>query len=822
VCANTGNFHSTPLGNPLWGNLAGATVPAAAVPLQEFPVVPLAAGALSQALKERNRPDALHMARALRELGRALGYASEAAAGGGAASGMSWARPGAAPVRFSFLEALTASQVLRALPPDRDGTAVIVVTGGALPDERALGALRKVLPPSRPALREGQAYVFVPVHASGGTVLSGDLVRDVLGGAGLRPVQGAGSLVGPNPARDASEFPLFPYPRLRDGQRALMHDVRAAVEGRKVLLAHAPTGIGKTAAVLAETLEAARARGKTVFFLTSRQTQHRIAVETLREVEAASDRHPRVVDLVSKQSMCPRPERPEHASSFYEWCQHLTENRKCRYFLKPTERAVGVLAREVLDVEESVRSSARLGCCPYKVAQEAAKDAEVVVCDYNVLFDKRNRGLDRQGLDPGDLIVVVDEAHNLPDRIRDAAGGRVHHALLTQALAEMSHEDPELAHGLKEILRVFDALIEGTPEGGEREVAAADLSDPLSKALTTALVPRTLDQYLEDLAEAAREVVGSVEGRSATLDVVEFLSAWKQPEKETLRVVERKDAPAVRITLLDPSTVAGPIFAGVHAAVLMSGTLYPMELTADLLGVPPGSRILESYPSPFVAERRRVLLLRGVSTRYKDRGEPMYARIAGAVDQAARATPGNVAVFFTSYKLRDEIADRLPERMGKELIFETRDMTKGEKDRLVARLKRHEKRGGAVLLAVMGGSFSEGVDFYDGILKAVVVVGLPLAPPSREVDALVGYFDRKFGSGAGEVYAYLNPAVTRVLQAAGRLIRREEDRGVVVLMDERLEQARYARVLPPDFLPEPVEGPEELGRQVRAFFGRGA
>jgi DNA excision repair protein ERCC-2 len=159
--------------------------------------------------------------------------------------------------------------------------------------------------------------------------------------------------------------------------------------------------------------------------------------------------------------------------------------------------------------------------------------------------------------------------------------------------------------------------------------------------------------------------------------------------------------------------------------------------------------------------------------------------------------------------------------MGKELIFETRDMTKGEKDRLVARLKRHEKRGGAVLLAVMGGSFSEGVDFYDGILKTVVVVGLPLAPPSREVDALVGYFDRKFGKGAGEVYAYVNPAVTRVLQAAGRLIRREEDRGVVVLMDERLEHARYARALPPDFAPEAVEGPEELGGQVRSFFARG-
>ncbi len=795
---------------------------AVAVPAQELTALDLAAGALAQTLKERNRPERFHFARALRELGRAVGFASEVRTEDGAVSWVEWERPGSPRVRFAFIGSLAPSQVLRALPADRPGLTVLVVAGDALPGPDVLAALRKVLPPSRPALKEGDAHVLWPVPASGGTVLGGDLARDVLAGQPLTPIDGAGARVGPNPAHDAAEFPLFPYVRLRDGQRALMQDVRAAVEGRKVLLAHAPTGIGKTAAVLAETLEAARARGKKVFFLTSRQTQHRIAIETLREVEAATEQHPRVVDLVSKQSMCPRPERPEHPSSFYEWCQHLTENRKCRYFLKPTERAVGVLGREILDVEASVRSSARLGCCPYKVAQEAAKEAEVVVCDYNVLFDKRNRGLDRQGLDPGDLVVVVDEAHNLPGRIRDAGGGRVFHALLTQAVAEMVHEDPELAHGLKELVKVFEALIEGTPEGGEREIAAADLSEPLARALTTALVPRTLDQYLDDLAEAAREVVGTVEGRSATLDVVEFLGAWQQPEKETLRVVERKDTPSVRVTLLDPSTVAGPLFESVHAAVLMSGTLYPMDLTADLLGVPTGSRILESYPSPFVAERRRVLLLRGVSTRYKDRGEAMYSRIAGAIEQTARATPGNLAVFFTSYKMRDDIADRLPKRMGKELIFETRDMTKGEKDRLVARLKRHEKRGGAVLLAVMGGSFSEGVDFYDGILKAVVVVGLPLAPPSREVDALVGYFDRKFGAGAGEVYAYLNPAVTRVLQAAGRLIRREEDRGVVVLMDGRLEQPRYARALPPEFVPEPVEGPDELGREVRAFFARGA
>jgi Rad3-related DNA helicase len=278
--------------------------------------------------------------------------------------------------------------------------------------------------------------------------------------------------------------------------------------------------------------------------------------------------------------------------------------------------------------------------------------------------------------------------------------------------------------------------------------------------------------------------------------------------------------PSLSVTLLDPASVAGPLFASVHAAVLMSGTLYPMALCADLLGVGAQARLLESYPSPFLNARRPVLLLRGVSTRYKARGQEMFERIAEGVAATTRATPGNVAVFFPSYRLRDEVAEALPHHLKPELVLERREMTRGEKERLVGHLRRARSKGGALFLGVMGGSFSEGVDFYDGILQAVVVVGLPLAPPSKEVDALIRYFERKFGEGAGEAYAYLNPAITRVLQAAGRLIRREEDRGVVVLMDERLEQARYARLLPPDFEPQPMRDAEALGKAVADFFAK--
>lgn len=796
---------------------------ALALPLAHDSYAEFVAGACAIVTRERNAPQAHHFARKVSELGRALGLDAQTAPESSPHEAqVVWAREGRPVLRIFVREELTASQVLRAAPRGAESPAIMIVTRADGIGSGAIGAARKVVPPSRPDLRRGDlTVVHAPEGASGG-VWSGDLKDDLLARGRLNDARASAALVGANPMRDLADFPLFPYERPRDGQRALLRDVRSAIESRKVLVAHAPTGIGKTAAVLAAALEAARALHKTVFFLTNRQTQHKIAVRTLREVKDASSEGVRVVDLVSKQSMCPRPERPENSSAFYEWCSHLCETKRCKYFLKPTDRAKESLLDRIQDVDDSVKSSARLGCCPHKVAVEAAREAEVVVCDYNTLFDASTSALDRMGLALGDLIVVVDEAHNLPARIRDASGGRVTHALLAEAAGELSREDAELAFAMEELLKVFEGLIAKAPDGKETEVGADALSEPLVKALSTALVPKTYDQFVGEVLTASRKIVAAVEGRSATLDVGIFLRAWKQPERDTLRLVDKTEVPGLTITLLDPAVVAGPLFAEFHAAVLMSGTLFPMALAADLLGIPEERRMLESYPSPFLASRRPVLLLRGVSTRYKDRGEAMFSKIAAGIEATCRATPGNVAVFFPSYKLRDDIGDRLPRRLKGELVLETREMTKGEKDRIVSQLKRAQPRGGALLLGVMGGSFSEGVDFYDGILQAVVVVGLPLAPPSKEVDVLIDYFDRKAGAGKGETYAYLNPAITRVLQAAGRLIRREEDRGVVVLMDERLEQARYQRLLPPDFAPRALDDPDDLRRTVAAFFKEGA
>jgi len=225
---------------------------------------------------------------------------------------------------------------------------------------------------------------------------------------------------------------------------------------------------------------------------------------------------------------------------------------------------------------------------------------------------------------------------------------------------------------------------------------------------------------------------------------------------------------------------------------------------------------LRAYPNPFPRENRRVLVDASVTTSYDRRSPAMYARIAEEVMVVDIAVPGNVAAFFPSYETLTAVSEgirKVPRR--KPLIVEKQRWSAEERSRTLEALRRLQARGGALLLGVLGGSLSEGVDYPGNLLAAVVIVGLPLSPPNLEVEALRSYYMRKFGPERGDDYAYMYPAVSKVLQAAGRCIRSEQDRAVVVLLESRLLQSRYARCFPEDF---PLVPASDLGNEVRSFF----
>ena len=636
---------------------------------------------------------------------------------------------------------------------------------------------------------------------------------------------------------DVIELPpgadLFPFGSVREGQRQFMVDVAEAAAQKRHLLAHAPTGLGKTVSTLAPLVAYALANNKRLFFLTSKQSQHKIAVDTLKAIRQKAGVPFVVSDIIGKQDMCPRTEaRDLYSKRFSEFCRREQVSHQCEYWETANGQAIRLLKQKVHHVEELVIASTDCGVCPHQAAIDLAAQAHVVVCDYNYFFSKMRSGMqERLQLDLAEVILVVDEAHNLPDRIRDHLALSLNEYVLDEAMDEVNDLDrPSLGRLVEALRLVLSELAEVETHSdpaddrpistSERYAAREELIEAVDKAFSkaSALVKTDYAGLIESLENA----IGDYEEKFKTdsrglLALHEFLNNWKIERRGLARILTREPTASLAYKILDPSVLSKPVFDAVHASVVMSGTLHPMEMMRDVLGLAPERTTLREYQSPFPRENRPVLVDSSVTTGYKERTPQMFREIGERLASIALATPGNVAAFFPSYAIMEQVrpAVEVGLRGRKDLIVEEKGLDKSEKEGLV-----HQMRGevqNALLLGVQGGSLSEGYDYEGNLLKGVVIVGLPFAAPSLEVESLIGFYDKKFGAGKGRPYAYVHPTFHRVLQAAGRCIRSSEDKGVIVLLDKRFGWGSYRASYPHDFLPR--ESRDVVG-DVRSFWVR--
>ncbi|HET6399677.1 MAG TPA: ATP-dependent DNA helicase, partial [Candidatus Thermoplasmatota archaeon] len=564
------------------------------------------------------------------------------------------------------------------------------------------------------------------------------------------------------------QLALFPHDELRDGQRRFARDVALAVQGGRHLVAQAPTGIGKTAASLAPALEEAMRSQRTVLFLTSRQSQHRIAVETLRRIRERRGARFSVVDLVSKRDMCLRREAAElHPARFPDFCARETRAKTCQFLRDVDADALRKVREGVLHVDELMHVGKEHQLCPHLLAVESAKEAHIVVADYNHLFsDLRERSLERLGIRLQDAILLVDEAHNLPDRIRQNHSHRVTPFLLDAAEAELRQlRARELEQDLL-VLRAVLQRLAGRPgartdlDGRSQRlvVQAGDLLEAFADARSRSSLGhhRSLTDLVEDLRAAVAKLKQGAEGLLQAEALLEALEDWSRFGDGALRYLRWEGDPGLgielHVRLLDPSLAARTVFQRVHAAVLMSGTLRPPEVVRDLLGLDPGRTTVRSYPSPFPPANRFTVVQRGLSSRYQERGEGLWQRYAQTLGRAIGACAGNAAVFAPSYQMLRDIRTHLEPLLAvKEVIVEDPAWGKAERDQVLDELRGAKRRGGAVLFGVLGGSFNEGVDFNGNLLGIVAVIGLPLAPPDLEVEAMVDLLERRL-PGRGRLY----------------------------------------------------------------------
>ncbi|HEX2225464.1 MAG TPA: ATP-dependent DNA helicase, partial [Thermoanaerobaculia bacterium] len=602
----------------------------------------------------------------------------------------------------------------------------------------------------------------------------------------------------------------------RPGQDLILAAVETAVANREHLLLQATTGIGKTVAGLYPALRYTLANDKRLFVLTAKNLQQEMAtnVLTLLNQEGAF----RSLRLRAKARMCAKDQILCHE----EYCKYAKD-----YALKLTTSGVlGQIYDNFPSIEpDDVYQAARAAeVCPFEVSLELAGRVQVTVCDYNYVFDPyvslTDFGPDQ---DLSDTILVIDEIHNLVDRGRGYYSPELSASAARRA-AEVLARDGEpihrriealcldLAHRIETI--VGDALEEGPP--GDRAVEwplPEDRFWRMRPALDAAFVDYLEHQRQTRTFRPEDPFVGLY------FDFLRFLNGLVVSDSAFSHCVEyRKGDARLKILCKDPSRFLGGVIQRTHATVGLSATLSPPDFYTGLLGFERGRTAFVEIPNPFPVENRRVVIDSTVATTYKERPYN-YERIAERLGDFADTVPGNCLALFPSYAFLSEVAGRMRLRNKRVLVQRQAD---NEKEReLILQALRAAVFGDILLVAVAGGVFAEGVDYPGEVLKAVAVVGPCLPALTLDQQLLKDYYQERYDKGFE--YSFVVPGMTRVVQAAGRLIRSPQDTGVIALFDQRFLYSPYRDHLPADWLPDegagalvgdPAEVAEEFFRAI--------
>ncbi|MCU0293596.1 MAG: ATP-dependent DNA helicase [Thermoanaerobaculaceae bacterium] len=612
--------------------------------------------------------------------------------------------------------------------------------------------------------------------------------------------------------REAAGRLEFPFPEPRPVQTEAMEAIEESLATGRHLLLAAPTGVGKTAAALYPALRLALSSGRRLVFVTAKTLQQHLAVETLQAMQDGSWHS---LQLRAKARMCAHREVICHE----EFCPFLSD-----MWLRLAER--GVLPTLLshgphLDPDRIFDVARAAEVCPFETSLSLIGQATAVVCDYNYVFDP-TIGLFGTAADGGleDTFLVIDEAHNLVDRAREYYSPRLARSTVQAARRLLEGYRHQICRDLEDVLATLEELLASRVQRslgraiGVRptELDAQSLVE-IRLGLDALLVPyftfkRSVELWL------AKDPVMDV-----SLTLSRLVGLLADGGKELVPLAERVADPqgdeAVRVFCLDAGRFTGELLASSASTVAMSATLQPFEFYRDLMGFDPDRTDTLSLPSPFPREHRMVVTVDEVDTSYSQRGR-WYGRIAELV--AELAPPGrNALVLFPSYAFLNEVASRL------HLPDHTVEIQRGDHSEALRRdilARMRANRAPTVLLAVLGGVFAEGVDYPGEMLSEVVVVSpaLPQVGPEREL--LKAYFQDRFERGFE--YAYLVPGMTRVVQAAGRLIRAPEDRGVIALVCRRFTREPYVTMLPPDWIEDatPGMGSTELTAAVREFYAQ--
>jgi DNA excision repair protein ERCC-2 len=584
----------------------------------------------------------------------------------------------------------------------------------------------------------------------------------------------------------ASNQMQFPFSKPRKGQTELISKIEESFQQKKHLMVQAPTGLGKTVGVLYPSLKDSLSRGLATVYLTPKNSQHGVAEEAVSHFQSQGCQV-KSLTMTSKSKLCMKAEplcNPEYCEFARDYYDKIHEHN-----LKDELRKKKKLSAKVMK-----NLAEKYQVCPFELQLEAMDDYDVVICDYNYVFGERSV-LHRMAKPylalEGKCNLVIDEAHNIPSRTTS-----YYSPSLSGEALELMREDVERlpkkfsADGLILLQECLDIVKSVSPKDGKGQIISphGELFAAQSENLQ-AFLTRYLDSDVE------------IKARDVVLRLVFY---WKEfteilmdltinPSTEFFTsFIPGKKYGTIKITCCDASAMIRPMYQGFENVVAFSATLKPFEYYSKLSGLESPKLEKIEFQTPFSAAHRKILVIPQISTKFSTR-EQNYIKVAETVERITQEKSGNYVVFFPSFDFLERTFQLL--KSDSRILKQKRFMKNEEVEGYLEILR--EAAYPSILLAVQGGVFSEGVDYPGNMLIGAFIVGPPLPTFDFEREKIREYYQDRFSQGFD--YTYVYPAMAKAIQSAGRVIRTETDRGIIILLDDRFLQESYSKTFPLDW-----------------------
>ncbi len=631
----------------------------------------------------------------------------------------------------------------------------------------------------------------------------------------------------------------FPYQAVRPIQDQFINAVYDAVEVKRSLLIEGSNGLGKTISALSACLPTAIERNMKILYVARTHRQHDRVIEELASIckkQVVSG-----VSLRGRYEMCPNhfaSRQTFDAKSLMEVCELLKSKDRCPFYKNMEDEPADFLqAKAEITSHPHKATNIQKICrkrrlCPYELIKATLPEVNVIALSYLYVFDPVIRASFLRNIDASfqKTILIVDEAHNLPDTAIEISSSNLSLFTLRQAEAEArKYQHGDIEHFANIMHEELEKMTASIPR--ETVIAPESIIEIIRKQGNIAN-PRGFFEHAHEVGNIIRRGLLS-EGknpRSYIHGISEFMLRWLETlgDESFINLAsrymtrEKVSTAKLEIVALDPAKITASVFSSTHSNVVMSGTLQPLGAYTRITHLPENT-VNKILPSPFPREHVLSVVSLGVSTAMEKRTPSMYQRIIRRIVEVSKNTPANTGIFTASFGVLESlVAVGLAETLNKPLFVERKGMASKANERLVSEFKLHGEKDGAVFLGVQGGRTSEGVDFPGTQMNSVVIVGVPYAEPTPRVRAQIDYYEKRFPK-LGREYGYILPAMKKASQAAGRPIRTLEDRGAIVFLDHRFATT-YCRSFLPSWVAKGLrilpDSSRTLGNEIGAFFRR--